>query len=56
MCEHDVTMLLQAINSGQSEALDRLVPLLYREIRQIAAHHMGMERKNHTLQPTALVN
>jgi RNA polymerase sigma factor (TIGR02999 family) len=56
MRDHDVTALLEAINSGQKGAVDRLVPLLYSEIRKIAAHHMSGERKDHTLQPTALVH
>jgi RNA polymerase sigma factor (TIGR02999 family) len=56
MGEHDVTMLLQAIGKGDRSAMDRLVPLLYDEIREIAARHMARERKDHTLQPTALVN
>jgi RNA polymerase sigma factor (TIGR02999 family) len=56
MGEHDVTALLRALNDGDRDAMDRLIPLLYQEIREIAAHHMGMERRDHTLQPTALVN
>ncbi len=36
--------------------MDRLLPLLYQEIREIAACHMSRERRDHTLQPTALVH
>lgn len=56
MNEHDVTILLRAISGGDREALDQLVPLVYGEIRRIAARHLRNERSNHTLQPTALVN
>lgn len=56
MNEHDVTILLRAISGGDREALDQLVPLVYGEIRRIAARHLRNERSNHTLQPTALAN
>lgn len=56
MSEHDVTSLLRAINGGDRQALDRLLPLVHGEIREIAARHMRHERENHTLQPTALVH
>lgn len=56
MTEHDVTLLLRAISDGKREALDQLVPLVYDEIRRIAARHLQRERVNHTLQPTALAN
>jgi RNA polymerase sigma-70 factor (ECF subfamily) len=53
---HDVTLLLQAWSGGDKEALDRLTPLVYRELRRIANRMMTAERPNHTLQATALVN
>jgi RNA polymerase sigma factor (TIGR02999 family) len=56
MVQRDVTVLLQAIRKGDPDAMDRLMPLVYPEIRKLAARHMDRERRNHTLQPTALVN
>jgi RNA polymerase sigma-70 factor (ECF subfamily) len=53
---HDVTLLLQAWGGGDKQALDRLAPLVYRELRRIAGRMMAAERPNHTLQATALVN
>ena len=52
----EVTMLLQAWGGGDKTALDRLTPLVYRELRRIAGRMMAAERPNHTLQATALVN
>jgi len=52
----EVTRLLLRWNRGDSEALDQLVPLLYDELRRIAARHLRAERPDHTLQSTALVN
>lgn len=54
--EQDVTALLNRLKEGDGEALDRLLPLVYGEMRALAAHHMKGERKDHTLQPTALVH
>ncbi len=51
-----VTELLKAWSNGDQAALDSLFPLLYRELRRLAARHLRQERSNHTLQPTALVN
>jgi RNA polymerase sigma factor (TIGR02999 family) len=51
-----VTRLLSSAHSGDQDAVDRLVELVYDEMRQIAEHHFRRERPNHTLQPTALVN
>ena len=45
-----------ASQSSSRETADRLVPLLYRELRRLAAGYLRNERPNHTLQPTALVN
>jgi RNA polymerase sigma factor (TIGR02999 family) len=52
----DVTGLLLAWRAGDDQALDRLLPLVHEELRQIARRHMAGERRAHTLQPTALVN
>lgn len=51
-----VTVLLCAISRGDAEAASRLVPLVYRELRRLAASYMRRERPDHTLQPTALVH
>ncbi|HEV2351483.1 MAG TPA: sigma-70 family RNA polymerase sigma factor [Terriglobia bacterium] len=53
---HDVTQLLQAWGKGDQAALDRLMPLVYQELRRIAKRHMLHERPGHTLQTTALAN
>lgn len=52
----DVTQLLVAWRSGDAEALPALVPLVYRELRQIAARYLARERAGHLLQSTALVH
>lgn len=56
MSNENVTELLQASNEGSREALDKLLPIVYDNLRQIARHQLSRERQNHTLQPTALVN
>jgi RNA polymerase sigma factor (TIGR02999 family) len=52
----DVTALLLAWGRGESEAREKLIPLVYAELRRIAAGAMAAERRDHTLEPTALVN
>jgi len=52
----DVTTLLREWSRGDRSALDRLVPLVYLELRKIARRHMRQERSGHSLQPTALIN
>jgi RNA polymerase sigma factor (TIGR02999 family) len=52
----DVTELLQAWNRGDAAARDRLMAVVYDELRRRAAAHLRRERPGHTLQPTALVN
>ncbi len=52
----EVTRLLDAINAGDEQAREELVPLVYAELRILAASYMRRERPGHTLQPTALVN
>lgn len=51
-----VTELMQAWTDGDPEALNQLIPLVYDELRRIAARHMRKESPGHTLQTTALVN
>jgi RNA polymerase sigma factor (TIGR02999 family) len=52
----DVTGLLDDWSRGDRRALDRLLPLVYAELRRIAARQLRHEREGHTLQPTALVH
>lgn len=52
----DVTHWLSEWSSGRREAIDQLLPLVYSELRQIAARHLRNERPGHTLQPTDLVH
>ncbi|MEE4361461.1 MAG: ECF-type sigma factor [Pseudomonadales bacterium] len=52
----NVTALLVAWREGDEAALDRLSPLLYGELRQLAGAYMALEAPGHTLQATALVN
>jgi RNA polymerase sigma factor (TIGR02999 family) len=51
-----VTQLLKDWSDGDQAALDRLMPLVYGELRRLANNYLRRERANHTLQPTALVN
>jgi len=51
-----ITEYLRAWEQGDDGALERLLPLVYAELRGIAGRHLGSERPGHTLQPTALVN
>jgi len=53
---HDVTALLADWSRGDRGALGQLLPLVYEELRRIAARQLGRERVDHTLQPTALVH
>ena len=52
----EVTALLRAWAAGQPGAADRLVPIVYQQLRRRAAAYLRGERRNHTLQPTALVH
>ena len=52
----EVTQLLLAWNEGEQTALDKLIPLVYAELRRVAHRYMGRERLGHSLQTTALVN
>jgi RNA polymerase sigma factor (TIGR02999 family) len=51
-----ITELLRRVREGDSEASQELMPLVYAELRTIAGRYLRKERKDHTLQPTALVN
>ena len=51
-----VTGLLRQVQAGDRAALDELLPLVYRELKGIAARQLAGERPGHTLQATALVN
>lgn len=53
---NDVTALLAEWSRGDRDALAQLLPLVYAELRRIAARQLGRERPGHTLQPTALVH
>ena len=53
---HDVTELLHAWGDGDLDARERVVALVYQELRRRAAVHLRRERQGHTLQPTALVH
>lgn len=53
---HDVTRLLKAWSTGDEEALAKLTPLVYRQLREIARRYMAGERDGHILQTTALVH
>ena len=52
----DVTRILNAIGGGNPQAADELLPLVYDELRKLAAHRMAQEQPGQTLQPTALVH
>src|SRR5882672_9755953 len=51
-----VTQLLVDWSKGDQKALDKLMPLVYSELRRLASNYLHRERPGHTLQPTALVN
>lgn len=52
----EVTQILHAIEKGDTKATDQLLPLVYQELRRLAAHKMTNEPSGHTLQATALVH
>ena len=52
----DITHILTAIEQGDANAADKLLPLVYEELRKLAAHRMANEAAGQTLQPTALVH
>jgi len=52
----EITKILLALSKGDTEAPDKLMPLVYDELRRLASGYMRRERQGHTLQATALVN
>jgi RNA polymerase sigma-70 factor, ECF subfamily len=56
LSKHEVTQLLLQWSDGNKGALDKLMPLVHRELRRLAGHYMRGERTEHTLQASALVN
>ena len=52
----EVTQILNKWRSGEDDAADKLMPLVYNELRRLARSHLGRERQDHTLQATALVH
>lgn len=54
--EANVTAYIQEWSEGKNEALLKLFPLIFQDLRNLASNQFRRERKNHTLQPTALVN
>jgi RNA polymerase sigma factor (TIGR02999 family) len=53
---NDVTLILAAIEQGDSHAAEQLLPIVYEELRKLAAHKLADERPGQTLQATALVH
>lgn len=52
----DVTQILQAVGRGEKQASEKLLSMVYAELRQMATARMAREKAGHTLQPTALVH
>jgi RNA polymerase sigma factor (TIGR02999 family) len=52
----DATHILEALANGEPTAAEELLPLVYEELRNLAAHRMAGQAPGHTLQPTALVH
>jgi RNA polymerase sigma factor (TIGR02999 family) len=52
----DVTRILSAIEQGHAQAAEQLLPLVYDELRRLAAHHLAQEKPGQTLEATALVH
>jgi RNA polymerase sigma factor (TIGR02999 family) len=52
----EVTALLALVKRGDQDAMAKLMPLVYRELRRLAGYYMRGERPGHTLQPTAVVH
>ena len=52
----DVTLVLKELSNGNQNALGELIPVVYDELRRLAAYYLRRERSNHTLQATALVH
>lgn len=56
MSTQGVTNLLIELSNGKRDVVDELLPIIYDELKRIAANYLRRERNDHTLQPTALVN
>jgi RNA polymerase sigma factor (TIGR02999 family) len=56
MPDESITRLLQSWSAGDAQAAERVLPLVYDELRRIASRQLGNERSGHTLQATAIVN
>ena len=56
MSTQGVTELIIELSNGKRDAVDALLPLIYDELKRLAANYLRRERPDHTLQPTALVN
>jgi len=54
--QENVSQLLIEWSKGDQKALDKLMPMVYSELRRLASNYLRRERQGHTLQPTALVN
>jgi RNA polymerase sigma factor (TIGR02999 family) len=52
----DVTLLMKQASGGESQAAEKLLPLVYDQLKRLARQRMANERADHTLQPTALVH
>ena len=52
----EISLLLEEHGNGNPDAIKKLMPLLYDELRKLAAYYLRAERPDHTLQPTALVH
>jgi hypothetical protein len=52
----DVTLVLEGVRRGEKQASEDLLPMVYEELRRMAAARMARESAGHTLQPTALVH
>lgn len=52
----ETTRILHEVSRGNQDALNRLLPIVYRELRRLAKHYLRSERPDHTLQATALVH
>ena len=53
---NEVTQILERMSAGDEAAAEELMPAMYDELRRLAASYLRRERKDHTLQPTALVH
>src|SRR6516162_8862266 len=53
---NDVTHILEAVERGEAKAAEQLLPLVYDELRKLAAQQLAQERPGQTLQATALVH